>query len=95
MIRDGLVGRFAESIAGHDAGTVYVILAEDSAYMYLSDGRFRKISKPKKKNKKHIRLMNETVQEELLNRLSRKKKVFDHEIKYAIKTVSRKEEGHV
>ncbi len=45
---------FAVSKKGHDAKTVYVVLAEDDRYVYLADGKHRRVSSPKKKKKKHI-----------------------------------------
>ena len=46
-----MVGMFARSKAGHDKTEVYIIVAEDEDYVYLCDGRQRKIDHPKKKNK--------------------------------------------
>ena len=34
-------GYFASSKAGHDKGTVYMILESDDVYVYLSDGKLR------------------------------------------------------
>lgn len=42
-------GYFASSKAGHDKGTVYMILESDDVYVYLSDGKLRPTDKLKKK----------------------------------------------
>ena len=47
-------GMLARSLAGHDAGKIYVIIGSDSAYVYLADGRLRTVDHPKKKKKKHV-----------------------------------------
>ena len=47
-------GMLARSLAGHDAGQVFVITEADGAYVYLSDGRTRTADRPKKKKKKHV-----------------------------------------
>ena len=52
-------GMMARSLAGHDAGKIYVIIGSDSAYVYLADGRLRtvdhrSVDRPKKKKKKHV-----------------------------------------
>lgn len=47
----------AISKAGHDKGTLYVILKEDKEYTYLCDGKLRKLENPKKKSKKHIQII--------------------------------------
>ena len=80
-----MTGHFATAKAGHDAGGLYVIVGEDEAYVYLCDGSLRSIEKNKKKNRRHIQIIKETVDQNILNRLLRKETVFDHEIKYAIK----------
>ena len=41
-------GYFASSKAGHDKGTVYMILESDDVYVYLSDGKLRPTDKLKK-----------------------------------------------
>lgn len=49
--------RFAISLKGHDKGTVYVIVSEENGYVYLCDGKIRKILNPKKKKKRHIKCL--------------------------------------
>jgi hypothetical protein len=46
---------FAVSLCGNDKGRVYVVLYEENGYVFLADGKHRKISAPKKKKKKHIK----------------------------------------
>jgi ribosomal protein L14E/L6E/L27E len=50
-------GSLAVSIAGHDSGKCYVIFQEDSEYVYLVDGKIRTIDRPKKKKKKHVKIL--------------------------------------
>lgn len=45
---------FCKSIAGHDKDTIYIILKEEAEYVYVVDGKYKKLQSPKKKNKKHI-----------------------------------------
>ena len=80
-----MTGNLATARAGHDKGVLYVIVGEDETHVYLSDGRLRGMAHPKKKNRRHIQIINETVDQNILNRLLMKEQVFDHEIKYAIK----------
>lgn len=47
----------AISKAGHDKGTLYVILKEDNEYTYLCDGKKRCLNNPKKKRIKHIQIV--------------------------------------
>ncbi len=36
-----MVGQFVISKAGHDKGTLYVTVAEEEDFVYLSEGRLR------------------------------------------------------
>lgn len=44
----------ARSLAGHDKGEYFIILADDGEYVALADGKCRTAAKPKRKKKKHI-----------------------------------------
>lgn len=80
-----MTGHFATARAGHDAGTLYVIVREEGRYVYLSDGRLRTMQHPRKKSRRHIQIINKTVAADILDRLLKEEEVFDHEIKHAIK----------
>ena len=45
----------AQSTAGHDAGIYYLILREEGPYVYVADGKHRKLNQPKRKNRKHVK----------------------------------------
>lgn len=80
-----MVGCFATSKAGHDKQKLYVILEASGEYVYLCDGKTKTTDKPKKKSMKHIQVINRKVNKELLQKLESGEKIFDTEIKYAIK----------
>ena len=93
---DNIIGRFAVSKAGHDKDTLYVVMEQKDGFVYLCDGKAHTLEKLKKKSMKHVALYKATVSEEVLKRIINREKIFDHEIKYAIKMQSKgKEEGHV
>ena len=52
-----MVGFIAISKAGHDKGHTYLIVKSDDKYVYLSDGRIKKVDSPKKKKIKHIQVV--------------------------------------
>jgi large subunit ribosomal protein L14e len=53
----GLLGRVATSRSGRDAGSAYVIIrVESSTVVFVADGRARSVSRPKRKNVKHLEL---------------------------------------
>ena len=80
-----MTGKFATSKAGHDKLKVYVIIKEETEYVYLADGIYKTLEKPKKKSKKHIQIINKGQDENLTKKLLNKEHVSDEEIKRAIK----------
>lgn len=55
--------KLAISRAGHDKGCLYVIIKEETDVVYLADGKLKSIEKPKKKNRKHIQMINHLPKE--------------------------------
>lgn len=53
----GLERCLAVSLAGKDAGIICLILREEEEYLFIADGRGRRVETPKKKNRKHVRLI--------------------------------------
>ena len=46
--------------SGHDSGSICMIVAEESeGYVYIANGKQRPVGKPKKKNVKHLRVIDE------------------------------------
>ncbi len=64
-----MIGTFVTSKAGHDKNQNYIILRDEAEYVYLSDGKYRTVDKPKRKNKKHIQRINQSVSSECLERI--------------------------
>lgn len=54
-IRPGLV---VKSKTGRDKNKFFIVLAYESPYLYLVDGKLRRLDNPKKKKEKHIQLTN-------------------------------------
>ena len=79
-----MIGKFATSKAGHDKTKLYVIIKEDSEYVYLADGDLKPFEKPKKKSKKHIQIINR-VDETIQNKLETGQIIYNEDIKRAIK----------
>lgn len=80
-----MVGNLITSLAGHDKNQVYIIIKEDKEYVYLSDGELKPITKPKKKNKKHIQIIKKDIDALLKQKLINGDVVRDEEIKRTIK----------
>lgn len=69
-----------KSLAGHDKGELYIIISVQEEYVSLSEGRKHPISKPKRKNKKHLQLIN-ICDEGLRKKLTGGEAVTDEEIR--------------
>ena len=85
-----MVGNLAASLAGHDKNQIFIIIREDDEYVYLCDGRLKKLDNPKRKNKKHIQIIKKGTDAELAAKLAKGEAVRDEEIKRTIKLYERK-----
>ena len=63
MKDDGWLNRAVVSLAGRDRGTVCIVLQEEGEYLFLADGRLRPVERPKKKKRKHARLLTDACGE--------------------------------
>ena len=59
----------ALATAGHDRGTLYLVLEEDGGSVLLADGKLRKLARPKKKNRKHVIFLPEGLTEAVSGKL--------------------------
>jgi len=56
-------GQVVFSKSGRDKALPFIIVDSDEDYVYLADGKLRKLEKPKKKKKLHIQPCKDIVQE--------------------------------
>lgn len=80
-----MTGMFVFSKAGHDKGQMYLVLREEGDYLYLADGRYKTLEKPKKKNRKHVQPIKCYQDEALAAKLAAGQTIYNEEIKHAIK----------
>lgn len=85
-------GMLAVSMAGHDRGSIYVVWKEEGDAVFLTDGELRPLSKPKKKNKKHIQIIRK-IREEWQMQISDNQKIMDEQIKYVLKCYRRERDA--
>lgn len=71
-MREYKIGHLVVSMAGHDKGTFYIINDVQGEYVFLVDGKYKTIDKPKKKKIKHIQYvadfsekLNENIRDEM------------------------------
>lgn len=84
-------GAFVKSAAGHDKGGYFFILREEGEYIYLVDGKSRRLNCPKKKKKKHVEALLWEKHSPGVN-IRENKLVTDEEIKHFIRCFKREEQ---
>ena len=60
------IGSVVISKAGHDSGDYFAVMDFDDRNVFISDGKQRKVEKPKKKNLKHIAVTQTVLEEDRL-----------------------------
>ena len=63
-----MTGKMAFSKAGHDKGKLYLIIKQEEDRVWLADGAGGGLLTPKKKNKKHVQIVNQGIDEKELER---------------------------
>lgn len=59
-------GRIVRSLAGRDKGSFLVVIKADGDFLYLADGKERRLDAPKKKRIKHTAFTNTVIDTEAL-----------------------------
>lgn len=77
-------GQVVYSKSGHDKGDTLIVLFVEGAYVYLADGKRRKIEKPKRKKMIHVQPTG-YVDTVLADKLTEGAYVLDADIAKAIK----------
>ncbi|MDD4002829.1 MAG: RNA-binding protein [Clostridia bacterium] len=85
------IGSVVISKCGRDKGRYFIVLKSEGGYVYLTDGAMRKLASPKKKKIKHITITSDKL-ENIADKLKLGKKVFDGEIKSALRVYNQKEQ---
>lgn len=63
---EALIGRIVRSCAGRDSGKFLVVIKTDEGFVYVADGKERKLASPKKKSLKHVKPTNTVIDTESL-----------------------------
>lgn len=53
-------GDLVMSLAGRDQGKLFFVIACDEVYVTIVDGKSRKLERPKRKKRKHVRFVSRT-----------------------------------
>lgn len=76
-------GEFVYASAGRDEGKCFIVISVEDNYLYLCDGKSRKVSNPKKKKLKHIRATGDK-DEFIVNKLKTVGKLTNKEVRYSL-----------
>ena len=63
---ESLSGRIVRSCAGRDKGNFLVVIRADERFVYVADGKERKLASLKKKSLKHVKPTNTVIDTESL-----------------------------
>jgi ribosomal protein L14E/L6E/L27E len=55
------IGNIIISKVGRDKGKIFIVVKIEKGYVYLADGKLRKIQNPKKKKIKHVQPTNKVI----------------------------------
>ena len=84
------VGSVVLSKQGRDKGHYFLVTSKAPGVVYLVDGGMRKLASPKKKNVKHVSDSGVKL-ENIAQKLAKKQKVFDSEVKSALRQLNQQE----
>nr|WP_291633236.1 RNA-binding protein [Clostridium sp.] len=91
MVENSLIGKIVHSKAGRDMHKSFIVVGIlNNEYVYISDGKLRKIDKPKKKKVKHLKI-TDIVAEEIRDIILSKKEVTNSKIKIFLQCADSKE----
>lgn len=58
-----LKGTIVRSLAGHDAGDLYYVADTEGDFLLLADGKRKRLSRLKRKRRKHVELTDYSIEE--------------------------------
>ena len=81
------VGQVVYSKCGHDKGKAFIVTEIEEDFLYLTDGKRRKMDKPKKKKTKHVQITN-YYDDELKTKIENGEYLLDADFVKALKKYS-------
>ena len=78
------------SKAGRDQGQLFYVIDEDEQYVYLADGKSRRLEKPKRKKRKHIEQIPRT-ESRIAEKIRNGEKVLNSELRKELASFGQKQ----
>ena len=86
------LGMVVKATAGRDKGKFFVVAKIDGPFVWLADGKSRRLAAPKKKKVIHIEPTNDILSG-IANKICEKKQIFDSELKSALRNYNESNGG--
>lgn len=77
------------SKAGRDKGQLFYVIDTDEQYVYLVDGKSRKLEKPKRKKRKHVEQVPRT-ESRIAEKIRNGEKVLNSELRKELASLGQK-----
>ena len=78
------------STAGRDKGQLFYVIDTDEQYVYLADGKSRKLEKPKRKKRKHVEQVPRT-ESRIAEKIRNGEKVLNSELRKELASFGQKQ----
>ncbi len=78
------------SKAGRDKGQLFYVIDADEQYVYLADGKSRKLEKPKRKKRKHVEQVPRT-ESRIAEKIRNGEKVLNSELRKELASFGQKQ----
>ena len=78
------------SKAGRDQGQLFYVIDADEQYVYLADGKSRRLEKPKRKKRKHIEQIPRT-ESRIAEKIRNGEKVLNSELRKELASIGQKQ----
>ncbi len=78
------------SKAGRDQGQLFYVIDTDEQYVYLADGKSRRLEKPKRKKRKHIEQIPRT-ESRIAEKIRNGEKVLNSELRKELASFGQKQ----
>ena len=78
------------SKAGRDQGQLFYVIDTDEQYVYLADGKSRRLEKPKRKKRKHVEQVPRT-ESRIAEKIRNGEKVLNSELRKELASIGQKQ----
>ena len=78
------------SKAGRDKGQLFYVIDADEQYVYLADGKSRRLEKPKRKKRKHVEQVPRT-ESRIAEKIRNGEKVLNSELRKVLASFGQKQ----